>query len=113
MDGQWSTSAILVFICNTEIMVNIAKDPATGLNGAVAAELRAERAAKGITFDAITERVSLSKSTLLLFNARRLISLEPLVEITGALGISVIEIIERAENRLEREPSEPKPEPQQ
>lgn len=108
------TSAILVFICNTEIMVNIAKDPAIGLNGAVAAELRPERAAKGITFDALTERVSLSKSTLLLlFNARRLISLEALVEITSALGISVIEIIERAENRLEREPSEPKPEPQQ
>jgi DNA-binding helix-turn-helix protein len=114
MDGQWRTSAILVFICNTEIMVNIAKDPAVGLNGAVAAELRAERAAKGITFDALTERVSLSKSTLLLlFNARRLISLEALVEITSALGISVIEIVERAENRLEREPSEPKPEPQQ
>ena len=99
---------------DTEIMANIAKDPAIGLNGAVAAELRPERAAKGITFDALTERVSLSKSTLLLlFNARRLISLEALVEITSALGISVIEIIERAENRLEREPSEPKPEPQQ
>ena len=103
-----------VHMYNTEIMVNIAKDPAIGLNGAVAAELRAERAAKGITFDTLTERVNLSKSTLLfLFNARRLISLEALAEITSALDISVIEIIERAENRLERELSEPKPEPQQ
>ena len=45
---------------NTEIMANIAKDPAIGLNGAVAAELRAERTAKGITFDTLTERVGLS-----------------------------------------------------
>ena len=45
---------------NTEIMANIAKDPAIGLNGAVAAELRAERTAKGITFDTLTKRVSLS-----------------------------------------------------
>lgn len=93
-------------------MVNIAKDPATGLNGAVAAELRAERVAKKITFNVLTRRVSLSKSTLLLlFNARRLISLEALVEITSALGVSVIEIIERAEKRLERESPESKPEP--
>ena len=47
---------------NTEIMANIAKDPAIGLNGAVAAELRAERTAKGITFDTLTERVGPSAS---------------------------------------------------
>ena len=94
----------LVFICNTGVMVNIAKDPAKGLNAAVAAELRAERVAQEVTFDALTERVSLSKSTLLLlFNARRLISIEALVEIADALGVSVLEIVERAERRLAKD----------
>ena len=94
-------------------MVSIAKDPAIGLNGAVAAELRAERTAKGITFDTHQTCQPLQSTLLFLFNARRLISLEALAEITSALDISVIEIIERAENRLERELSEPEPEPQQ
>ena len=98
----------LVFICNTGVMVNIAKDPAKGLNAAVAAELRAERVAQEVTFDALTERVSLSKSTLLLlFNARRLISIEALVEIADALGVSVLEIVERAEKRLARDAPPP------
>ena len=99
----------LVFICNTGVMVNIAKDPAKGLNAAVAAELRAERVAQEVTFDALTERVSLSKSTLLLlFNARRLISIEALVEIADALGVSVLEIVERAEKRLARDVPPPR-----
>jgi transcriptional regulator with XRE-family HTH domain len=90
-------------------MVNIAKDPAAGLNGAVAAELRAERVAREITFDSLTERVSLSKSTLLLlFNARRLISIEALVEIASALGVSVVEIVERAEKRLAKDAPPPR-----
>lgn len=98
----------LVFICNTGVMVNIAKDPAKGLNAAVAAELRAERVAQEVTFDALTERVSLSKSTLLLlFNARRLISIEALVEIADALGVSVLEIVERAERRLAKDAPHP------
>ena len=100
----------LVFICNTRVMVNIAKDPAKGLNAAVAAELRAERVAQEVTFDALTERVSLSKSTLLLlFNARRLISIEALVEIADALGVSVLEIVERAERRLAKDAPPPPP----
>lgn len=100
---------ILVFICNTGVMVNIAKDPAKGLNAAVAAELRAERVAQEITFDDLTERVTLSKSTLLLlFNARRLITIEALVEVAGALGVSVLEIVERAERRLAKEVPPPR-----
>lgn len=101
--------ATLVFICNTGVMVNIAKDPAKGLNAAVAAELRAERVAQEVTFDALTERVSLSKSTLLLlFNARRLISIEALVEIADALGVSALEIVERAERRLAKDAPPPR-----
>ena len=89
-------------------MVNIDKDPTKGLNAAVAAELRAERVAQEVTFDALTERVSLSKSTLLLlFNARRLISIEALVEIADALGVSVLEIVERAERRLAKDTPPP------
>lgn len=99
----------LVFICNTGVMVNITKDPAKGLNAAVAAELRAERVAQEVTFDDLTERVSLSKSTLLLlFNARRLISIEALVEIADALGVSVLEIVERAERRLAKDAPPPR-----
>jgi len=105
--GTWEICyqmVTLVFICNTGVMVNIAKDPAKGLNAAVAAELRAERAAQEVTFDDLVKRVSLSKSTLLLlFNARRLISIEALVEVADALGVSVLDIVERAEKRLARE----------
>ena len=85
-------------------MVNIDKDPTKGLNAAVAAELRAERKAQEVTFDDLVERVSLSRNTTWrLLNAERLITIEALVEVAGALGVSVLEIVERAEKRLARE----------
>lgn len=85
-------------------MANIAKNPTKGMNAAVAAELRAERAAQEVTLDDLTERVSLSRNTTWrLLNAERLISIEALVEIADALGVSVLDIVERAEKRLARE----------
>ena len=85
------------------------KDPTAGLNGAVAAELRAERAAKEISFEAIDERVSMSYRTLLrLFSAERFITIEALVEIAAALGVSVLEIVERAERRVVKDAPPPR-----
>lgn len=85
-------------------MANIDKDPTKGLNAAVAAELRAERVAQEVTFDDLVERISLSRATTWrLLNAERLITIEALVEIASALGVSVLEIVERAEKRLARD----------
>ena len=91
-------------------MANIDKDPTKGLNAAVAAELRAERKAQEVTFDDLVERVSLSRATTWrLLNAERLITIEALVEVADALGVSVLDIVERAEKRLARDvPPPPK-----
>ena len=89
-------------------MVSIAKDPTKGLNAAVAAELRAERVAQEVTFDDLVKRVSLSRNTTWrLLNAERLITIEALVEVADALGVSVLDIVERAEKRLARETPPP------
>ncbi len=89
-------------------MANIDKDPTKGLNAAVAAELRAERVAQEVTFDDLVKRVSLSRATTWrLLNAERLITIEALVEVAGALGVSVLEIVERAEKRLARDAPPP------
>lgn len=90
-------------------MANIDKDPTKGLNAAVAAELRAERKAQEVTFDDLVERVSLSRATTWrLLNAERLITIEALVEVAAALGVSVLEIVERAEKRLARDAPPPR-----
>lgn len=89
-------------------MANIDKDPTKGLNAAVAAELRAERKAQEVTFDDLVERVSLSRATTWrLLNAERLITIEALVELAGALGVSVLDIVERAEKRLAKKTHTP------
>lgn len=89
-------------------MANIDKDPTKGLNAAVAAELRAERVAQEVTFDDLVKRVSLSRATTWrLLNAERLITIEALVEVAGALGVSVLEIVERAEKRLAKDAPPP------
>lgn len=91
-------------------MVNIDKDPTKGLNAAVAAELRAERVAQEVTFDDLVKRVSLSRNTTWrLLNAERLITIEALVEVADALGVSVLDIVERAEKRLARDVPPPPP----
>ena len=85
------------------------KDPTKGLNAAVAAELRAERVAQEITFDDLVKRVSLSRNTVWrLLNAERFITIEALVEVADALGVSVLDIVERAEKRLARDAPPPR-----
>lgn len=77
------------------------KDPTKGLNAAVAAELRAERVAQEVTLDDLIDRVSLSRNTVWrLLNCERFITIEALVEIADALGVSVLTIVSRAQERL-------------
>lgn len=85
-------------------MTPVEKDPARGLNGAIAAELRAERAAMKITFDDVAERSGLSKRTVLrLFNAERAVTMAYLEAVCEAMGVQMSHITERAEARLRDE----------
>ena len=70
-------------------------------NNAVAAELRAERARKQITFDALAAKTELSKSAVLnYFNGKRDIPTPAFVELCRALDVSPRIIFERAEDAL-------------
>ena len=86
------------------------KDPTKGLNAAVAAELRAERVAQEVTLDDLIDRVSLSRNTVWrLLNCERFITIEALVEIADALGVSVLTIVSRAQERLAESAPPPPP----
>lgn len=82
-------------------MSTIDRNPSEGLNAAVAAELRRERAAQQVTIDTLVERTGLSRSTILnTLNAKRLLGVEAVAAIAQALGVSVTAIFSRAETRL-------------
>ena len=82
-------------------MSTIDRNPSEGLNAAVAAELRRERAAQQVTIDTLVERTGLSRSTILnTLNAKRLLGVEAVAAIATALGVSVTAIFSRAETRL-------------
>ena len=82
-------------------MSTIDRNPSEGLNAAVAAELRRERAAQQVTIDTLVERTGLSRSTILnTLNAKRLLGVEAVAAIAMALGVSVTAIFSRAETRL-------------
>lgn len=82
-------------------MSTLHRDPSAGINAALAAELRAERAAQQMTVDALAERSGVPKRTLIrLLNAERAIAVEPLCDIAGAFGVSVTTLVGRAERRL-------------
>lgn len=96
--------------CMASTDTTIEKDPAVGLNAAVAAELRAERGAQKVTVDALAARSGIPKRTLLrLLNAERGVTLAHLSAITGALDVDAVLILRRAEERLARDaaPDEP------
>lgn len=72
-------------------------------NAAVAAELRAERARKKITFEALASAAGLSKSaTMNYFNNKREIPTGSLADICAELGVSPRLIFERAENAVNK-----------
>jgi len=83
-------------------MSTIDRNPSEGLNAAVAAELRRERAAQQVTIDTLVARTGLSRSTVLnTLNAKRLLGVEAVAAIAQVLEVSVTTIFSRAEVRLE------------
>ena len=84
------------------VVTPLEKDPEKGLNGAIAAELRAERSAQRITFDALADLTKISKRTLLrVFGGERHITSAYLETICEELGLPMSVIVKRAERRLD------------
>ena len=82
-------------------MSTINKDPRSGMNAAVAAELRAERAAQRMTIDTMAAASGYPKRSLLRWlNTERSIGVEPLFAMAGALGVPAAELVRRAEKRV-------------
>ena len=85
-------------------MSTIEKDPSKGLNAALAATLNGERAAAGMTFDALASATGISKRTLLrqLSTMERHIDVSHIVVIAEQFGLTAAEVFVMAEERLER-----------
>lgn len=77
------------------------KDPSTGMNAALAATLRAERAVKRMTINKLAGQSGIPKRTLMrLLNAERTITVEHLNSLADALQVPIATLIERAGWRL-------------
>lgn len=78
--------------------------PAEGLNAALAATLNGERVACSMTFDDLAEAAGIPKRTLLrkISTTERHLNIEEVRRIAQALGLTVTEVMVRAEERLER-----------
>lgn len=75
----------------------------TGLNGSVAAALRAERAAQNLTIEQLAALSGVPAVTVQrLLAARRVITMETLEDLCRALRVSPTEVITRAEERAGR-----------
>lgn len=85
-------------------MSTVEKDPAKGLNAALAATLNGERVASGLTFDGLAEATGISKRTLLrqLSTMERHIDISHVAVMAGVFGLTVADVLARAEERLER-----------
>lgn len=76
-------------------------DPADALNDALAAELRAERAVKNVTYSTLEAETGITERTLMrLFKGDRDLRAAHLILLTGALGITPADLIARAEKRV-------------
>lgn len=74
------------------------------IQAAIAEQLRAERAIKGIILEDLAKASGVSKVTLHRYiHAQRDIPLTTLAEICRALGVPLGEIIRRADERLQAE----------
>ncbi|MDK7904840.1 helix-turn-helix domain-containing protein [Winkia sp. UMB0889B] len=81
-------------------MSPIDKGPKTGFNSYVAAELRAERSAKKMTYDQLAARSGVNRRTMArLLQAQRGIDTAHLASLCEALDVDVASLIERAETR--------------
>ena len=69
---------------------------------AVAEQLRAERAAVGLTIDALAKRAGLGRNTIMRFESgERTPDVAQLDAITGALGLSITTLMLRAQDRVD------------
>lgn len=85
-------------------MNTVEKDPAKGLNAALAATLNGERVASGMTFDELARATGISKRTLLrqLSTMERHIDISHVAVIAAAFDLSVVDVLAAAEARLDR-----------
>lgn len=85
-------------------MSTVEKDPAKGLNAALAATLNGERVASGMTFDELAAATGISKRTLLrqLSTMERHIDISHVAVMAAAFGVSVVDVLSAAEARMER-----------
>lgn len=80
------------------------RDPSEGINAAIAAELRAERAAKRLTIDELSDKSGIPRRTLLrLLAAERHINVDQLAGLAVGLGVSQSDLFARGAARLKRE----------
>jgi transcriptional regulator with XRE-family HTH domain len=78
--------------------------PTSGLNAAVAAELRAAAGRQKMTVPALAERAGIPYGSLRRYlNAERHIDVSVLHQLTTALGVSVSDLIEMAERHRQDE----------
>lgn len=86
-------------------MPNQLRDPSEGLNAALAATLNGERVAAGMTFDELAAASGIPKRTLLrkVSTTERHLNVEDVAQLAAAVGLTVVEVLARAEDRLERQ----------
>lgn len=88
------------------------KDPSKGLNAAVAAELRAEKAASNLTLSDIARLSGVTKGSVQRYlAAERHIDMRTLNALALALGTTPGELIERAQERRARDAGSALPDP--
>lgn len=85
-------------------MSTVENDPGKGLNAALAATLKGELAASGMTFDQLAAVTGISKRTLLrqLSTKERHIPINHVAVIAAAFGLTAVEVMDAASARLER-----------
>lgn len=84
-------------------MTPVERDHAAGLNGALAAAMRAERAANGLTLDQVADRSGIPLVSVQRYMAgKRAIDVAALAALADALDLTPRELIEAAEGRLAR-----------
>lgn len=84
-------------------MKPVERDPRKGLNGAVAAELRAERAAHSLTNKEIAAAAGLKVVSVQRYLAgTRTVDVEHLEKFAAVFGVRPCDIVERASDRLGR-----------
>lgn len=85
-------------------MSPVEKDHSAGLNGAVAAVLRGERAATGLTLDQLAEKSGISLTSVQRFlQAKRDINVAVLAALAEALDTTPEAVVAAAQERLARQ----------